>query len=258
MKFIILLVLNTIIPLYVSAKTIIYVGSATDVNPPFTNSLVPNSNTKGIISDLVTELNKLQSNLYFEQVKTSARRRCLEFKNKTVDLIFLASMNWGWKKCQGKNLVDIAMYKEVYITKSKPNINQTFFNDLKHKNFVIMRGFHYGFANFNSDENYLKSNFHVEFSSSYEAMLKMILNERGDVGVVPYSYIKYYSSFDHSIKNNFFISNKIDSSDVLSIIGKEHSTKFNNDSIIKLFKILKEKGTIIKLFKKYKLEELLL
>lgn len=61
-----------------------------------------------------------------------------------------------------------------------------------------------------------KSNFHIEFSSTYEAMLKMILNKRGEVRAIPYLYIQYYLSFDHSTKINLFISNKIDSSDVLS------------------------------------------
>ncbi|WGL60781.1 hypothetical protein QEJ31_04105 [Pigmentibacter sp. JX0631] len=169
----------------------------------------------------------------------------------------MESINWAWKDCIGKEILKIANYKEIYIAKNRKDINQTYFDNLKNKILVIIRGFHYGFAQFNSDEEYLLKNFKIEFTLSYDAILKMLDLERGDIGVVPYTYITYYSKFMPTMQNNYFLSNITDSNDVLSIISKEKN-KIKNQELIKLFDQLKAKGILKKIFQKYGIEETLL
>jgi hypothetical protein len=176
--------------------------------PPFVK--VSKNNVSGITKKMLHEMNIIQKKYRFVFFLTSPKRRYYDFEQGKFDLIIFEDLNWGWKKR------DIAASKvflkgaEVYITKASPSKDQTYFNHLKNKNIAIIKGYHYGFANYNSDENYLRKNFNVQFSSYHEGNILKVVFGRADISVVNLCFLRHFFFTHPEKKDQLLISDKVD------------------------------------------------
>ena len=74
-------------------------------------------------------------------------------------------------------------------------------------------GYHYGFANFNADEEYLSRHFKILLSSDHLRNIRLILIDRpelAEVAVVTRSYLSAYLREHPEDKSKLMISDKMD------------------------------------------------
>ncbi len=176
--------------------------------PPFVQK--DGSKVTGIGLELLKEMNKFQNKYNFKFVTTSSKRRYIDFGKGRFDMIMFEDIAWGWKD---KNVVAskvILRGGEKYVAKASSSKDQSFFNNIKNKSLALFLGYHYGFANYNADEKFLKKNFKVQLSTTHEGNIKKVLLGRADISLITYSYLKQYMKKNPSVKKKLLISDKFD------------------------------------------------
>lgn len=177
--------------------------------PPYIQ-IENNGQVGGMIAVILDFLNTTQSEYQFQAIPTTAMRRHRDFANKMYDLSFFDNVDWGWDK----NAVDVSdIYmtgKEIYIAQNIHGRGESFFADLSKKSMVGMLGYHYGFANFNADPNYLRKHFNMQTATNNEGGVKMILFGRGEIAVVSDAFLNEYLKRHTKDRKKLLISKKVD------------------------------------------------
>jgi ABC-type amino acid transport substrate-binding protein len=164
----------------------------------------------GIVRETIDYMNSVQTDYKFIAIPASAMRRHENFKKRFFDVSFYDNIEWGWDKSLAEASKVFMRGKEVYIARSKPGRGEEYFSDLKNKTMVGILGYHYGFANFNSDPVYLRKTFNMQSSTSNESSIKMILYDRGDIAVVSDAYLNWYLTQHPDAREKLLISKKVD------------------------------------------------
>ncbi len=76
---------------------------------------------------------------------------------------------WAWRM------------RELFVAKSEELRGQQYFEQLQGKQLALYRGYHYGFAGFNSDPEFLSSTFNANLGHSHDSNLLMVMRGRADV-----------------------------------------------------------------------------
>ena len=204
----------------------------------------------GMTLDLVAALNKAQKKYYFETLLIPPKRRYQSFKDGHYDVIFYESLSWGWQDVK----VDVSkVYQEggeVYVALKKPDRNQSYFTDFNNKRMIGIAGFHYGFANFNSDEEYLIKEFNMMLTPYNDRNIKLLLKDRGDIAIITQAYLQRFLLDTPDLKPQLLISEKMDqiyNHTVLLRPGISPSIDEMND----MLEHLKKTGEMDKLLAKY-------
>ena len=158
--------------------------------------------------DLIAALNAFQKKYVFEFVETSSKRRFINFDEKKYDLIFFESAEWGW---QGREVdaSDVIMQGgTVYIKRADKTKDQRYFDDLKGKTIWGILGYHYGFANFNSDHEFLRKTFNAHMTTSQDGLIEAAISGRADVSVVVREYLQIYLSKHPGVEKKIRMSLK--------------------------------------------------
>lgn len=151
---------------------------------------------EGLTIDLIEVMNAFQSKYRFEFVPTSPLRRYSDFEAGVYDVILFESVEWGWRKLPVDVSKVYAQDCEVFVAKTLPNRTQAYFDDIKGKSLLVYLGYHYPFADYNSDPEYLLRTFNARATVSHEANLRSVMAGRADLSVVTRSYLEKYLS-DH-------------------------------------------------------------
>ncbi|WP_413559785.1 hypothetical protein [Bdellovibrio sp. HCB209] len=173
---------------------------------------------RGIVSDVLDQLNSIQSDYQFKVLEIPSRRRYQSFVDHKVDMIFFEDPRWSWKEIPHYTIPTGIKDAEVYIATRKKAKDQTYFKSLADKRLAGILGYHYGFAQFNSNEDYLHSKFNIHLVSHNQASVRLVLHDRADVGVVPLSYIRKYMRENLEKFDRIIISDKVDQDYDLRII----------------------------------------
>lgn len=150
----------------------------------------------GFTLDLIEVMNGFQSKYRFEFVPTSPLRRYKDFTDGVYDMILFESVDWGWHELPVDVSKVYAQDCEVFIARTLPNRSQTFFDDLKGKTLLVYLGYHYPFAGYNADPEFLLRAFNARTTVSHEANIHSVIMGRADLAVVTGSYLEKYLS-DH-------------------------------------------------------------
>ncbi|MGY3803289.1 substrate-binding periplasmic protein [Pigmentibacter ruber] len=223
--------------------------------PPYVDQHNPSAKQTGITIELINEMNKIQNDYKFEFVPTSSGRRYIDYKSNQFDMVFFEDIVWGWKDYDVISSELLTKDEEVYITKKKEGRDQSYFNDKKNKKFVGIKGYHYAFASYNNDIDFLKKNFRAELTSDHDGSIQMILYDRGDIGIVTHSYLDFYLNKNPDVKDKIIISNKPDQIYNLGIIARKNMDP-KIEVVNKIIQKLKSSGALKKLFKQYNLKEI--
>jgi ABC-type amino acid transport substrate-binding protein len=211
--------------------------------------------TSGITIDIISAMNKLQNEYEFIAVPTTARRRYRDFENNMFDMMFFESENWGWKKYPVVSSKAFVTGAEVYVTQAKPGREQSFFSDFKNRTMIGVLGYHYKFADFNADQEYLNNNFNLIQTESQKQSLELILKNRGEIAVISKEYLNYYFVHSPADKAKLLISEKFDQVYQHTILIRKQS-KVTVSYINNLLDEMKKKDVLIPLWKQYDLKEL--
>ena len=146
----------------------------------------------GLLPELLQALNQLQSDYRFTQVATSTMRRYRDLQSGRFDLILFESPAWGWQDTAHTALDLHIEDAEVYVARLQPGRDERYFDSLEGKRMALYSGYHYGFAGFNADKQFLTDTFNAVLTYSHDSNLVMLLRGRADVAVVTRSYLRAY------------------------------------------------------------------
>lgn len=149
-----------------------------------------NGQGQGLLFELVAALNRHQKAYEFVTVPTSVARRYRDFSQGRIDLALFENPQWGW---QGISYTSVDMGledAEVFVARREQGRQQDYFADLSGKHLALFSGYHYGFARYNADPNYLTSNFHATLTYSHESNLLMVARGRVDIAPITRSFFK--------------------------------------------------------------------
>jgi len=210
-------------------------------------------NTIGITVQMMAAMNKFQNEYEFVGVPTTARRRYQDFDKNKFDMMMFESINWGWQQYPVAASKAFITGAEVYVTQAKLGRGQEYFSDFKSKALIGVFGYHYQFASFHSESDYLDSNFNFVYTNSQKQSLELILNNRGEVAILSKEYLHYHFIHSPADKDKLLLSDKFDQIYQHTILVRKN----NNPSIEYINKLLnemKQKGVLKSLWEEYALE----
>ena len=216
--------------------------------PPFVDEKYENAT--GITIDLIQLLNIYQKKYEFKFILSSSTRRFNHFNEKKYDMIMFESIDWGWKKMDVESSKVYFIGGSKYVTKAEPGKNQSYFDNLNGKSILIILGYHYGFCNYNTDADYLKTHYNATMTSAHEGNILSVIKGRSDMTVVIETYLKKFLHDNPSIKDKILISDKYDLKNYYTILirkGFKPDTQYMNDLLTRMEK----DGTLTKFWAQY-------
>ncbi len=214
--------------------------------PPFVDK------AGGVTLDLIAAMNAFQSDYQFVFVPTSAGRRYKDLADGRFSLIFFESQAWGWDSRQvEQSRVYLRGDGEVYVALAADGRNQKFFDNLGQRSLIGVNGYHYGFADFNADQKALNKKFRITFADDSEAMMRMLIKQRGEVAVVTRSYLQSYLQTHSEFKDKFLISTRMDQAYSHTVLLRAGQSSPSVQEIDKLLDAMERAGVLKKLWHKY-------
>ncbi len=138
----------------------------------------------------------------------------------------------------------------IYITKYHHSKDQSYFDNFNNKSLAVILGYHYGFANYNADEDFLQKNFKIQFNTNHKGNIIKVLFERVDIAVVTLSYLKMYLKKNPDKKSKLLISNKFDQHYNHTILLRKNY-KISKREMDELLTKMEKAGILARLWEKY-------
>lgn len=204
----------------VVAETRIVVGAY--YYPPIVQ-VSPQGQPEGLLADLLTALEQRHPDYIFEVFQTSPKRRYLDFEAGRYDVIFFESPDWQWSDMDALISPPLLTDADQYVALNKPGRDQRFFDNIEERAIVAMYGYHYAFADLETDARKLMERFRIEFSDSHERNLKLIKADRpsvAEVAVVSRSYLQLHFQAHPEDRDRLLISETPDQTYQLSVITR--------------------------------------
>ncbi|QBG37286.1 transporter substrate-binding domain-containing protein [Litorilituus sediminis] len=207
----------------------------------------------GITIEMIAKMNQLQNDYEFVAVPTTSRRRYSDFKKNKFDVLMFESKKWGWEGYPVVASKPFVSGGELYVTKADKQKTQAYFNHFEQKVMVGVLGYHYQFANFSADLDYLDKHFNIIQTDSQKRSIELILNNRGDIAVLSKAYLNYHFSNSPEDKAKLLISDKFDQIYRHTILIRQPS-KITIEYVNNLLEQMKRKASLDFLWQQYGLE----
>ena len=209
--------------------------------PPFT--ITKGEQVGGLAIDLLALMNARQDKFEFVPVATSPSTRHKVLSLGRCDISMFEEIEWGWENYDVDITEPFLDGEEVYIALAKPGRDQRYFNSFDNKTMVGVKGYHYRFANFNSNPEFLKKTFNMQLTPSNLGSIKMVLqDQRGDIAVVTRSLLAQFINIHPEQKNRILISDKVDQTYHLSAVLRK-GIALDIATLNDLLKTLKDDGS---------------
>jgi len=176
--------------------------------PPF----LYEDNKTGLTPDLIALLNSVQTDFKFILKVTSPNRRYHQFKSEKADLILFEMPEWGWENTDLDFDTTPALVQggEKYIAKRKPGRTEAFFDNIQAKTISAYIGYHYGFADFNANPDWLERRFRIMLHNSHSRIIDLVLKDKVEIGVVTQSFLHKYLYHRPQLRSQLLISERFD------------------------------------------------
>ncbi len=218
--------------------------------PPFVDR---SAGGTSLTLELITALNDFQKKYIFQFVDTSSKRRFIHFDENRYDLIFFEAMDWGWQGREIEASKVIMQGGAVYITRAEINKDQRYFDDFKGKSVWGILGYHYGFANFNADREFLKRTFNAHMITSHAGLIEAAAAGRADISVVVNEYLQIYLLKHPEVRRKILISRKFDAVNAYTILVRK-GIEPDVAELNKLLTDMENAGVLARLWGKYNLK----
>lgn len=141
---------------------------------------------KGVLADFIRRMDQVQDKFHFELSLYPRLRLDQIFIDKAADVYPLRTTEWTRPELGLLPTKTIVSSGDLYFAKRSNRFGgRKVFADLKSKNIAGVRGYHYRLFNNNADEAYIKKNFKAYLVASNEAVIKFVMADRTDIGIVP-------------------------------------------------------------------------
>ncbi|SDE69504.1 extracellular solute-binding protein, family 3 [Kordiimonas lacus] len=139
-------------------------------------------------------LNDMQKDYLFAYRQIPARRRYEQMSEGRIDMIFFEMPVWGWQdRMEQVEATPVLLSgAEVMVARTGDAMaagGEAYFGDLSARKLALTLGYHYGFADYNADPEYLKARFDVVFSDSQRHSLRQLLAGGADIAIVNNAFL---------------------------------------------------------------------
>jgi ABC-type amino acid transport substrate-binding protein len=237
----------------IQAAQLVRIGAAHF--PPYTERPEKGADT-GLLPQLVEALNALQTDYQFVLVPTSIPRRFGDFKQGRVDMAIFENPDWGWKEIP-HTAVDMGLEDaEIFVAQRQPEgrpvREQDYFADLTGKRLALFSGYHYEFASFNAEPQYLAKKYNATLTYSHDSNLLMVLRGRADIALVTRSYLSDYFLRNDKVADQLLVSERTDQIYHHYAILRP-AAAISGEAFGKLLQGLRDNGQMLKIFDPYKI-----
>ncbi|PTS84074.1 amino acid ABC transporter substrate-binding protein [Pseudomonas sp. HMWF032] len=164
----------------------------------------------GVLPDLLLAFNEAQDAYRFRLVATSSMRRYQDLHSGRFDLMLFESPEWGWQGGAHRSLDLKIEDAEVYVARRQSGRDEHYFDDFKGKRMALYSGYHYGFAGFSADRQFLTDQFNAVLTYSHDSNLAMLLRGRADIAVVTRSYLRSFQQRNVEQGQALLVSQRVD------------------------------------------------
>lgn len=177
--------------------------------PPYTVRPEQGADT-GLLPQLVDALNRAQQQYRFILVPTSIQRRFGDFQQGRTDMAIFENPEWGWQQIAHQT-VDMGLEDaEVFVARQVNGRDPHYFDNLSGKRLALFNGYHYAFAGFNSDPDYLRKTYNATLTYSHDSNLLMVQAGRADIALVTRSYFSDFLARNPASREQLVPSQRID------------------------------------------------
>lgn len=219
--------------------------------PPYTVRPEKGAET-GLLPQLVEALNNAQQHYHFVLVPTSIPRRFGDFRQGRTDMAIFENPQWGWQGIEHV-AVDMGLEDaEVFVTHLQPDRDERYFADLHGKRLALYSGYHYAFAGFNPDPDYLTTHHNATLTYSHDSNLLMVQRGRADVALVTRSYLSDFLVRNPQSAGQLLTSQRVDQ-------VYHHYALLRPDAPISgpafsvLLQQLRDNGELLRIFQPYRI-----
>jgi len=219
--------------------------------PPYTVRPEQGADT-GLLPQLVEALNRLQQDYRFVLVPTSIQRRFGDFQQGRTDMAIFENPAWGWQQIP-HHAVDMGLEDaEVFVAKQVDNRDQHYFDNLAGKRLALFNGYHYAFAGFNSDPNYLRKTYSATLTYSHDSNLLMVQAGRADIALVTRSYLSDFLVRNPASGSQLMASTRIDQVYHHYALLRP-AAPISDQQLAALLRQLRDNGELARIFQPYRI-----
>ena len=198
-------------------------------------------------------LNAAQTDYQFVVVPTSIPRRFRDFEQGRVDMAIFENPSWGWQNIAHTS-VDMGLEDaEIFVAQRQPGRDQSYFSDLTGKRLAVFSGYHYAFANFNSDPKNMAERFNATLTYSHDSNLLMVARGRADIALVTRSYLSDFMARNADMAGQFLVSERIDQVYHHYALLRPQAP-ITGEAFSALLKGLRSSGQMLKIFEPYRID----
>lgn len=149
--------------------------------------------TGGVAPKFLQLLNDRQDQFEFRFLEIPARRRYSLMQAGKVDMILFEMLAWGWEDKAALVAVTPPLLSgaEVFISRAEDyRQDPQIFERLQSKKLALTLGYHYGFAGFNANPDFLKKTYDVVLSDFQRYTLRHVLVGSADLAVVNEAFLE--------------------------------------------------------------------
>lgn len=228
----------------VQAKTLINVGAGLRVPYLFDNQT-------GLTRDVLNALNAVQSEYQFVAVPLPVKRKYESFKQGWIDIVIWDNPKWGWDENTVIKSLPLVESKDIFIALNKDSRTQSFFSDLSNKSLIGINGFHYRFADFETDISKLKRQFKINLVRNEHDAINMLLKGRGDIAIVNDVSLAWFLKRNSGATSKLLLSSNYDTKFKRYFLIPKSTQKIDSQRINVYLRLADKKGLLASAYRKY-------
>ncbi|MNP06892.1 Bacterial extracellular solute-binding protein, family 3 [compost metagenome] len=235
----------------------VWAGEAVEVKigaahfPPYTVRPEQGADT-GLLPQLVDALNRAQQHYHFVLVPTSIQRRFGDFQQGRTDMAIFENPQWGWEQIAHQT-VDMGLEDaEVFVARKENGSDPRYFDNLRGKRLALFNGYHYAFASFNADPDYLRKTYNATLTYSHDSNLLMVQAGRADIALVTRSYLSDFLARNPASRTQLAPSQRIDQVYHHYALLRP-GAPIGEQSFAALLRSLRKSGELARIFEPYRI-----
>ncbi len=208
---------------------------------------------QGLAFEFVDILNESQTEFEFTMNALPTKRLIKAVQAGSFDALFLMAVDWLPKTSHSslvKSQFSVTVENGFYALKEHA-ADQSYFDNLAGLTKAGVLGYSYKFADYNTDENYLRNVHRMTLTQSETHVIKMLLFKRADVGVVGNLASQYLQKTNGMDMSLLFKSSKPDQIFNTTFLVNQQSQKITANQFDKIINQIPIQEKLKAVFEKY-------